>query len=254
MLHLLPSLFSGKNLWSIQICKGLFNSKCVPAGHKMLSLKSPPVQDFRSHITFMKVAHRSRDRPPVLMLQNPTRMFMLNPDLSWGQGNFLPLEKWVWKRGVSNCDREPFCAAEIRPKTQLSVGFYMPVITLQVSPCWLEYGSIISPCPESYFQLLLWDGWWSILTSTYTQGWALWGTTPNMKWQQMCSILCEGHQHNTVQHFFFLIDVEFALFPWHFTVFSCNSVQITFVQFWSCRISYGLLFISLLCLHNTCPS
>lgn len=89
--------------------------------------EKPPCSRFRSHITFMKVAHRSRDRPPVLMLQNPTRMFMLNPDLSWGQGNFLPLEKWVWKRGVSNCDREPFCcdSAEIRPKTQLSVGLFL---------------------------------------------------------------------------------------------------------------------------------
>lgn len=162
--------------------------------------------------------------PPVLMLQNPTCMFMLNSDLRCGQGNFLPLEKWVWKRGVSNCDHKPFCAAEIRPETLLRVGL------------------CLHACNNSTGLTLL-IGIWIHNITTYTQGWALWGTTLNMKWQQMCCILYEGHQHNTVQNFFFLIDVEFTLFLWHFTVFS---VQITFLQFWLCRISYDLLFISLL--------
>lgn len=187
--------------------------------------EKPPCSRFQVPYHIHQSCPSQQGWPPVLTLQNPTRMFMLNSDLKWGQGNFLPLEKWVWKRGVSNCDHKPFCAAEVRPKTLLRVG----LITMS---CELF--------------LILWDGWWSILTSTYTQGWALWHTTLNMKWQQMCCILYEGHQHNTVQIFFFLIDVEFTLFLWHFMVFSCNSVQITFVQFWSCRISYDLLFISLL--------
>lgn len=181
--------------------------------------------------------------PPVLMLQNPTRMFMLNSDLRWGQGNFLPLEKWVWKRGVSNCDHKPFCAAEIRPKALLRVGLCLHACNNSTGLTLLNGIWIHNITMSCELFLILWDGWWSILTSTYTQGWALWSTTLNIKWQQMCCILYEGHRHDTVQNFFFLIDVEFTLFLWHFTVFSCNSVQITFVQFWSCRISSDLLFI-----------
>lgn len=141
--------------------------------------------------------------PRALMLRNPTRMFMLNSDLRWGQGNFLPLEKWVWKRGVSNCDHKPFCAAEIRPKTLLRVGLCLHACNNSTG-LTLPIGIWIHNITTSWELFpILWDGWWSILTSAYTQSWALWGTTLNMKWQQMCSILYEGHQHNTVHNFFF---------------------------------------------------